>query len=200
MPQVFGFVRAILSRDPRHTAAPIVVEIYSPKETPGARTKRFDLSSVCENRELVLVSILRDALVHSLPIELGCDDEGRIDHVEIRTRAFYEEWEEATITGKVEMISVDEFGVGNGNFLNPNIATVSVRTQRKSEKLHLNLQRAEKETKIAQLSLLESAYHSGSDVTIKYHIYPIGGGKTAKVIIGVQLGQLIEIITSPLTP
>lgn len=33
--KVFGYVRAIVSRDPRHTAPPFLVEIYSPKAKPG---------------------------------------------------------------------------------------------------------------------------------------------------------------------
>jgi len=192
MPNIFGFVRAILSRDPRHTAPPLVVEIYSPRAQPGQRTKRFHMEEVCDNRELVLVSVLRDALIHSYPVELGCDEDGRIDHVEIRTRVFYEEWEEETITGKVTLISVDEFGFGKDNFVNPDIATVIISSGA-TVKLYLNLQRAEKETKMAQLSLLQHAYENGSNVTVKYQNHPLGGGKIAKVIVGVQLGESSEI-------
>ena len=192
MPEISGFVRAILSRDTRHTAPPFVVEIYSPRSQPGERTKRFHLEEVCDNRELVLVSMLRDALTHSYPVELGYDEDGRIDHVEIRSRVSYEEWEEETITGKVTLISVDESGIGDNNFVNPDIATIVINSGTKV-KLYLNLQRAERETKIAQLSLLQQAYENDFKVTIKYQNHPLGGGKVAKVIVGVQLGESTEI-------
>ena len=60
-------------------------------------------------------------------------------------------------------------------------------------KLFLNLQRAERETKLAQLSLLQQAFRDKSDVTIKFENRPVGGGKSVKMIIGVQLGISTEI-------
>lgn len=190
--KVFGYVRAILSRDPRHTAPPFVVEIYSPKAKPGKRTKRFNLKEVCDNRELVLVSLLRDAMIHSLPVELSCDDEGFIDSIDMRSTTFYEEWKIETITGKIKMISVDEFGLGKANQENPDLATVVI-SSKSDIKLYLNLQRPIIETKIAQLSLLQHAYENNSDITIKYHNRPVGGGKAVKIINGVQLGESFEI-------
>lgn len=187
MPNIFGFVRAIRSRDPRHTAPPFVVEIYSPGAKPGKRTKRFHLEEVCDNRELVLVSVLRDALIHSLPVELGCDKDGRIDHVEIRTTTYYEEWKGETITGGVKMISVDESVLGQAKWVNSDLATVVISSGFDTT-LYLILQRAERETKMAQLSLLRHAYENDSDVTVKYQEHPLGGGATAKVIVGVRLG------------
>ena len=190
--KVYGFIRAILSRDPSHTAPPFVVEIYSPTVKPGERTKRFNLKEVCDNRELVLVSILRDAMIHSLPVELSCDDEGFINSIEMRTTTFYEEWKIETVTGKVKMISVDEFGLGKGNQDNPDLATVFI-SSKPNMKLYLNLQRPIKETKLAQLSLLKHAYKNNSFITIKYQNQPIAAGKVAKIIYGVQLGETNEI-------
>lgn len=196
--KVYGFIRAIVSRDPRHTAPPFVVEIYSPKAKPGERTKRFNLKEVCDNRELVLVSILRDAMIHSLPVELSCDNEGFIDSIDMRSTTFYEEWKIKTITGKVKMISVDEFGLGEANQDNPDLATVVI-SSKSDMKLYLNLQRPIRETKIAQLSLLQHAYENNSGITIKYHNRPIGGGKAVKIIDGVQLGETTEISPGDIT-
>lgn len=187
--KVNGFVRAIVSRDPSHKAPPFVVEIYSPKAKPGKRTKRFHLKEVCDNRELVMVSVLRDAMIHSFPLKLSCDDKGYIDSIDMRSKTFYEEWETGTITGKVKMISVEEFGLGKNNIENPDVATIAISSAGSEKMLYLNIQRPIRETKIAQLSLIQNAYESKSDVIIKYHKYPMGGGKISRVIIGVQLGK-----------
>jgi len=201
--EIYGFVRAIESRDPSHTAPPFVIELYSPTAKPGKRTKRFQLEQVCDNRELVLVSVLRDALIHCLPVKIGYNNDSKlIDSVEVRTRTDYEEWQKETIIGKIKMISVEEFGLREGNIINPNLATVVILSG-SSVKLFLNLQRAERETKLAQLSLLQQAYKDQSDVTLKYENRPVGGGKTVKVILGVQLGTTPEISpgkTFPGTP
>jgi len=198
--EIYGFVRAIESRDPSHTAPPFVIELYSPTAKPGERTKRFQLEEVCDNRELVLVSVLRDALIHSLPVKVGYNNDSKlIDSVEVRTRTDYEEWQKETIIGKIKMISVEEFGLGEGNIINPNLATVVVLSG-SGVKLFLNLQRAERETKLAQLSLLQQAYKDQSEVTLKYENRPVGGGKTVKVIIGVQLGATTEISPGKIFP
>ena len=200
MGEIYGFVRAIESRDPSHTAPPFVIELYSPTAKPGKRTKRFQLEQVCDNRELVLVSVLRDALIHCLPVKIGYNNDSKlIDSVEVRTRTDYEEWQKETIIGKIKMISVEEFGLREGNIINPNLATVVVLSG-SGVKLFLNLQRAERETKLAQLSLLQQAYKDQSDVTLKYENRPVGGGKTVKVIIGVQLGATTEISPDKIFP
>jgi hypothetical protein len=197
---IFGFVRAIETRDTSHTAPPFVVELYSPTAKAGERTRRFHLEEVCDNRELVLVSVLRDALVQSLPVKVGYNSENMlIDSVEVRTRTDYEEWEIQEISGKIKMISVDEFGLGKGNLVNPNLATI-ILSSGSSVKLFLNLQRAERETKLAQLSLLQQAFRDKSDVTIKFENRPIGGGKSVKMIIGVQLGISTEISPGKVFP
>ena len=90
------------------------------------------------------------------------------------------------------MISVDEFGLGEGNLVNPNLATI-ILSSGSNVKLFLNLQRAERETKLAQLSLLQQAFRDEADVTIKFENRPVGGGKSVRVIIGVQLGISTEI-------
>lgn len=187
MPNIFGFVRAILSRDPRHTAPPFEVEIYSPRAPLGQRTKRLHLKGVRDNRELVLVSVLRDALIHAFPVELGYDDEQskQIDHVEIRTRTSFAEAEidhffagesvkkGGSIEGKVITISVDEFGMGKGNVWNGGEVVVIISPKEEDNAkeplwLHLDLQRPDKEVKMAQLSLLRHAYEDGSDVMVVY--------------------------------
>jgi len=123
------------------------------------------LEEICDNRELVLVSVLRDALVQSLPVKVGYNSENMlIDSVEVRTRTDYEEWEIQEISGKIKMISVDEFGLGKGNLVNPNLATI-ILSSGSNVKLFLNLQRAERETKLAQLSLLQQAFRDKSDLT-----------------------------------
>jgi hypothetical protein len=180
MPNIFGLVRAIRSRDPRHTAPPFVVEIYSPIAPLGEQTKSFNLEEVRDNRELVLVSVLRDALIHELPVELGYDEQSKqIDHVEIRTS-----WAEAfldillkhfvvhgaelvkkggSIEGKVITISVDESGMGE--------VIISPKEEDKAKEplwLHLDLQKPDKEVKMAQLSLLRHAYEDGTDVIVVY--------------------------------
>jgi hypothetical protein len=164
------------------------VEIYSPKAEPGQRIKRFSLGELQDNRELVLVSVLRDALVHSFPVELGCDDAGCIDHVEVRASTDYEEWEVGTLTGEINMISIDESGIGMSNFDNPDLATVVIASDPVIT-LFLNLQRAERLTKMAQLSLLQQAFENKWTVTIKYYNQPVEGLEPVKVIIGVKIGQ-----------
>lgn len=197
---IFGFVRAIECRDPSHTAPPLVVELYSPTARPGERTKRFHLEEVCDNRELVLVSVLRDALIHSLPVKIGYNVHNKlIDSVEVRTRTGYEEWETETITGKIKMISVNEFGIGEGNSVNPNLASVVLWSDF-DVRLFLNLQRAERVTKLAQLSMLQWAYKNEFDVTLRYENMPVGGGKTVKVITGVQFGETAEISPDTILP
>lgn len=205
MPNIFGFVRAIQSRDPRHTAPPFVVEIYSPRAPLGKRTKRFHLKGVRGNRELVLVSVLRDALIHALPVELGYDDaqSKQIDHVEIRTRTSFAEAEidyffagepmkkRGSIEGKVITISVRELGMGKGNVWNGGEAVVIISPKEEDKAkeplwLHLDLQRPDKEVKMAQLSLLRHAYEDGSGVMV---VYENAGNR--QWIVRVIVGQTV---------
>lgn len=196
--KVFGYVRAIKSYDPTRSPA-FSVEIYLPTAAPAKRTQWFSLDKVCDNRELVFVSLLRDALVHSLPVELRYDKIRFINHVEIRTRTYYEEGKIGTIEGKVKMISVDEFGIWKGNTDYPNTATVVISSKTSYKELYLNLQRSEKDTKMAQLLLLKQAYEDDSKVTVRYQNAPTLGGKgTVKLIVGVQVGSYGKVITPPL--
>jgi hypothetical protein len=185
---IYGFVTAIESRGPSWAAPPFLIELYSPSAKVGEQIKKLHLEEVCDNKELVLVSVLRDAFIHSLPVKVGYDvDSKSINAVEVRTTTAYDEWETKSIAGKIKTISVEEFGLGIGNNINPNLAKVVIQSGSDVE-LFLNLQRAERETKLAQLSILQQAYKDESDVIIKYHNKQLGGDKTAKVIIGVQLG------------
>jgi len=195
--KVFGYVRAIKSFNPTRSPA-FAVEIYVPTATPDKRVQWFSSYEVRDNRELVFVSLLRDALVHSLPVELYYDELGFIVDVEVRTTIFYEGGESGTVTGQVRMLSVDEFGLWKDNWDSPNTATVVIGAKPNME-MYLNLQSPERQTKMAQLSLLRRAYQDGSDVTLRYQKVPVmgGAGKTVNLIFGVQLGTSLKL-TKPI--
>lgn len=190
MSSSIGYVRAILSRSPSHTAASFVVELYSPSAQPGQRTQRYDLDKVGDNRELVMVSILRDALIHSLAVHLGFDQSKKITDVEILAAAPYDEWPMATVTGQVVMITVNEGGLGTTNVSSPDLATIVI-TEHDGNKqtLYLNLEEAQPQTKQAQLALLRHVYASEAKLTVTYQNRPVSPGKTARIIVGVQIGD-----------
>lgn len=198
MSNAIGYVRAILSRSPTHAAASFVVELYSPGAKPGQRTKRYDLDKVGDNRELVMVSVLRDALIHSLPVCLGFDKSQKISDVELFAAAPYDDWPTDSITGYITMISIDEGGLGTTTAPQPDLATVFLTTHDGvKQKLYLNLQEARPITKATQLDLLRHAYHAGdTQVTVAYQTRPVSPGKVARLIVGVQLGSS-GVVTPP---
>jgi hypothetical protein len=189
--KIFGYVRAITGLSPERAPA-FSVEIYCPMLPADRRLQYFSCYEVCDNRELVFVSLLRDALVHALPVELSYDAQRFIISVEMRSRFYYETGDTETMKGKVQSISVEECGLWKENEEVPDHATMIIASNT-NVTLILSLQTPEKGTKLAQLRLLHQAYNDDSDVIIRYRTVPTMDGKaTVKLIAGVQMTKLHE--------
>lgn len=185
-----GYVTAIHARDQRFPAEPLLVEAYLPSASAGSRVKRWHLSAVSDNREVVMVSLLRDALIHHLPVFMAVDDgQDRLAAVELRlpARETYEEGQTHRLNGRVRWIGLDEAPMGSTDRGQPDVATVLLEGQ--PDTTHLVLERRNPETKRAQLDLLERAFRAGDVVTLTARDYPTGAGRSAKVIVGVGLGS-----------
>ena len=167
---LYGYVRALTAMDPRHVTPAVGIELYQPHEPPESRIKLLTFTDVGGNRELVVLSILRDALIHSLPVRVGYVGADSLDHVVIRSRNFYDEGELQTTRGLIEGISVDEYGIGEENCDVPDIGVVQLRQADTghSIQLHLNFQRGSSDTKMAEFSLLQYAYEESLQTEITY--------------------------------
>lgn len=189
MANVVGYVTALHARDQRSPAEPVIVEVYVPGAGAGARVERWHLAGVSDNRELVMVSILRDALVHRLPVSMAVDDAtNRLAAVEIHvpTRETYEEGPTTRMSGRIRWLAVDEAPMGTNERGQPDLATVELAGS--PEAVHLVLERRNCATKRTQLEFLERAFRAGDSVTLAVRDYPTAPGRSVKVIVGVGLG------------
>ncbi len=185
-----GFVTAIHARDQRFPDEPLLVEAYLPSAPAGDRVKRCHLAAVSDNREVIMVSLLRDALVHRLPVFMAVDDgQDRLAAVELHlpTRETYEEAPTHRRSGRIRWIGVDEAPMGTNDRGQPDIATVVLEGQ--AGTLHVILERRNPATKQAQLDLLERAFRAGDVVTLTTRDYPVGAGRSVQVVVGVGLGS-----------
>lgn len=190
-----GFVASVDSIDTRKVAgAAFLIDVYSPNSKDFTR---FSFSDVADNRELVFVSVFRDALVHGLPVTVKYLDKDKVLAVKVRSRMYHEEGPVATVTGKVDAISVYEYGMGKGALDVPDLAVVTILPSAGGTKaLALNLQRAGKTAKSMQMDILQKAYDEELDVMVTYASVAAASdfdsdvvklGKTIDLIIGVEL-------------
>jgi len=190
-----GYVTGLHARDQRYPSEPFLVEAYVPSEKAGKRLKRLHLASVSDDCELVMISVLRDALVHRLPVFMAVDDKkDRLAAVEIHlpARETYEEGGTERLSGRVRWLSVDEVPMGATERGQPDMVTV--RLDGSTKPVYLILERRNSATKTAQLELLERAVRDDDVVTLEVRQYRIGPGSSVKVIVGVGVG------TPPMVP
>ncbi len=195
---VYGYVVAVKGYSPDRSPA-FAVELHVLEAPAAERLQWFSTYEVRDNRELVWVSLLRDAMIHSLPVALMYDGLRNIISLEVRSDVFYAKGDSVTVVGKVKMISVDEFGLWKENIDIPDSASV-ILSGASPLSLVLSLQSPPRETKLAQLDMLRRAYQEQSDVTITYQKTPVMGGTDdiSNVIVGVQIGT--KLVTSPKLP
>lgn len=183
-----GFVTAIVARDPSHAAPPIHVEIYAPAAPAGARTQRFHLEALCDTRELAMLSVLRDALVHHLTVRVDVGDDDRLNAVELNlpVRETYSEGGEThEIAGTVTWLEINEAVMGTTDRGQPDYVTVIMAGQ---PAMLLLLDRRNPDTKAAQLILLQEAHRQGQPLRVRFMDYPVSPGNVARVIVGVGVG------------
>jgi hypothetical protein len=202
MPRVTGFVRVILGRDQTHAAEPFVVEIYSPTAQLGQRTQRYQLEEVCDSREFVLVSVLRDALAHGLPVDIGVDDQRRIHDAEIRTRNSYLQADPdhtGFLKGRVEMLSVATQGMSDGSQWQGAVARVRVQQdQGPTLDLHLDLQSPDRDIKLIQLEMVQHAYRENLEVGVNYETIGVLGGGARHWVREVTIPPPLHFVGEPL--
>jgi len=197
-----GFVASVDNIDNRSVAgAAFLIDIYAPETKDYTR---FSFNDVADNRELIFVSVFRDALVHGLPVTVKYLNKDKVLAVKVRSRHYFEEGAIATLSGTVEALSVYEYGMGKGALDIPDLAVVTIKPFSGKEKpLGLNLQRAGKEAKSLQMDLLRKAYEDQLDVSVTYATVKVADdldatvaklGKTVDLIIGVELrrGNIIK--------
>jgi hypothetical protein len=188
MTTLVGYVTALLTRDPSHEAAPVVVEIYVPAESPGQRTRRFNLGSLCEPRELAMVSVLRDALVHHLAVNLSYHGSDELDAVELHlpVRETYSEGQAQGAAGRIRWLSVNESVMSNTQRGQPDTVTVQLEHE---PPFILIIERRNEDTKLAQLELLRDAFLNERPVHLSVVPYRVAPGRDVPVIVGVGLGE-----------
>ncbi len=202
--KVHGFVVAMQAYSPDRAPA-LAVQILVPSEIEEKRLQWFSTYEVKDNRELIWVSILRDAMVHSLPISLSYDNLRQIVVIETRSPVYHTLGERITLSGIINEITVNEVGLWKENIDTPDTATIVMTAPNKSTRITgiLAMQSPDKDIKIAQLEILRQAYHDQSLVTITCCKMPVMGNskKTVNVITGVQVGSDSKsILTRKRTP
>lgn len=181
-----GQVTALVARDSSHAAAPAVVELYVPSAPAGSRTRRFDIEALCEPRDLAIVSVLRDALVHHVQVEVSAHGD-RLDAVEIHlpVSETYSGGHRHEVSGRITWLAIGEAevtGTGRGQ---PDLVTVIVENR---PAMLLVLERRQPETKRAQLALLQHAQATGTPVHITWADYPVAPGNVQRLIVEVGVG------------
>jgi hypothetical protein len=174
MPRIKGFIKAILGRDQTHQAEAFVVEIYIPTERLGQRTKRYQLEEVCDSREFVIVSILRDALSNGLIVDIGIDNQNRIHDVEVQTRNSYfqaDPGQVESIQGRIAFISLGTLGMKEGAQWQGAIAKLHIQPdQGVGMDLFLDLQSPDRDVKLVQLDILRRSHQDSIKVNISFEI------------------------------
>ena len=170
----YGLIAGITVRDYTHGASPFEVDIYSPKARLGKRHRLLHLEQVCDNRDLILVSTLRQALVDGLPVMVGSDKDGVIHDVAVVTRSSYlqaDSGHSGSITGTPKIVSVASMGMGDKLRWEGAKALVKVSDAKKSSgqtPLLLDLQSPDREVKLTQFEMLKQAQSAGALVHISY--------------------------------
>ncbi len=188
MTTIVGYVTALLARDSSHEAAPLVAEIYAPAEAAGKRTRRFVLEALCEPRELAMVSVLRDALVHHLAVKLSYHGNDELDAVELHVpvRETYAEGQAERVAGHVRWLSVNESMMARTDRGQPDTVTVQLENE---PPYLLIIERRNEDTKLAQLAMLRDAFRSEMPVHLSVAPYPVSPGQVVPIIVGVGLGE-----------
>lgn len=188
MTTIVGYITALLARDASHTAAPVVAEIYAPAGDAGTRTRRYTIESLCEPRQLVIVSVLRDALVHHLAVKLSYHGNNELDAVELHlpVRETYLEGEPERVAGHIRWLSLNEAVMGKTDRGQPDTASVGLDNE---PPFLLIIERRNEETKLAQLAMLQEAFRHEMPVHVSVVHYPVAPGHAVPVIVGVGLGE-----------
>jgi hypothetical protein len=178
----------LLARDPSHAAAPLVAEIYAPSAAAGTRTRRYAIESLCEPRQLAMVSVLRDALVHHLAVTLSYHGNDELDAVELHVpvRETYAEGEQERLAGHIRWLSVDEAVMGKTDRGQPDTATVRLDH---GPAFLLIIERRNEDTKLTQLAMLQQAFRREMPVHLSFVHYPVAPGRSVPVIVGVGVGE-----------
>jgi hypothetical protein len=186
MTTLIGHVTALLARGPSHEAAPVVVELYIPAEPPGSRTRRFDIEALCEPRELAMVSVLRDALVHHLVVEASVQG-NRLDAVEVHLPVWetYADGPRHEVSGRITWLAIAESAAGVPERGQPDLVTVIVENR---PAMLLVLERRQPQTKHAQLALLQHAFATQTLVHITWAEFPVSPGNVQRLIVEAGVG------------
>jgi hypothetical protein len=188
MPDLSGYARAVLSR---HDGS---VEVAM---SPPGNPSHYDFCYITDltyEKNLVMISVFRDALVHSLPVAVRCSDKDKIvEEVSIRARhSLYGESKPSelkTASGKVSQIEITDSGVRQDSWTVGGEAGFSIS----GAVVYLDLRRPDREIKMAQLSLLRFAYEKDLDVVVQYQQL-----ENKAWIISVRTGDLAGVISGPL--
>jgi hypothetical protein len=168
-----GYVRAVLSEGD----GTVEVQVYPPGDP--SQVDSCYIKDLTNDKNVVMISAFRDALVHSLPVgvKFTNDRDKIVEQVYVRSSLFpatAPPSEEKKVTGKVGAILIRE----NGEAMILAGATY----------LQLDLRRADGEIKMTQLSLLRYAYEHEKDATIWYQVFD-----NKNVIVAVGLGEMWKI-------
>jgi len=201
-----GYVTSVSGDSPDSESA-IAFEIYVPSESQGdpydnqAAAEEghhtFTIKKIKDNRALVWVSLLRDAMVHRLLTRVtyqysAKSDPGSGEIVRIEVVSFpFQPGFMSSVRDKVTEISIGEYFVWKKEFeiiIEDIIDAAYIYLENEQGLFVLPLSETNKETKQAQLNLLQLAWETQCDVTITYKDLPSGlRTRYARTILGVTI-------------
>lgn len=193
----YGYVREIACNSPGWWPACTV--LLDQPDDPTGPHQSFNIHELETNRELVWVSLLRDAFVHSLKVDVEFDAESRqIVGVRVRLGTLWTKVKKDPITtsGQVRSISVREFDSFLGALRDGEIdyAEVSLSTQEEDVTLLLLLRTHNKEITLAELDMLRAAFDNRSTVHVTYYrsrLWRAGQLIPANVIVSVGASRRV---------
>jgi hypothetical protein len=179
-----GYVKAVLSKDD----GTVEVQVYPPGNP--SQVDSCYIKDLTNDKNVVMISAFRDALVHSLPVGVKfTNDKNRfVQQVYVRsplmpaTAPAAGQPSEKVVKGKILGIRLTDSGTAKDRWVTNGEAEILIPMTL----LYLDLRRPTGEIKMTQLSLLRYAYENDKDVTVSYQELD-----KKNYIIGVELGQFV---------
>jgi hypothetical protein len=186
--QALGYVTEIRGYDlenPEALQFVLVESGHSPAPQWNGPSFTFTLRDVVQNRQLVWVSLIRDALAHTLPVEVSYSYEapsdpgsGKVTSIVVSSDPFgidpqqNQYWAVKTASGLVSSLSVNQFRVAYGeDFVGGHPGRMIVELHLDSggdATFVLGLAKPDREVREAQLRTLVHAQKCGLRVTLTY--------------------------------
>lgn len=149
------------------------IELY----TFEKQTRTVRLKDMLLNKNLIIISLARDAFAHCLPVLITNDiDKDSIVAIRI-IKDFYEGTPTETITGRIVEISLSHFDltsdllpaeIPNNALITLQLVTLQGDVMEETIIVLIDLNGPDKELRAAQLSLIQECYLNNDPISLKY--------------------------------